>query len=279
MTKSIYRVLVLAGIAYLGLVLFLFMSQRSMQYHPDKSDPSPAQTKVPEMIEQEIMVPGQDIRESWYWLPPSADRTVVIFHGNASNIAGRDHKARVLIDAGYGVVLVGYTGYGGNRGHPTEAALYDDARAVVNDLINERGKPQESLVFYGESLGTGVAVKMASEYPKIAGLVLEVPFDSALALAQKTYPFVIGLSWLMLDQYRSDLLIGKLSVPKLVLAAGKDRVVPSRHARRLYALAPQPKKWLEYRKAAHGDLYDFGAGQDIVNFINTLSINLPLSPS
>lgn len=272
MSKIIYNILAGLMIVYMGIVATLFITQRDKQYNPDKTDHAPSETKVPEMIETQVMVPGEDTRESWYYLPADADRIIVFFHGNGENIAARDFKARALIDAGYGVALVGYRGYGGNRGFPSEEGFYDDARTVINDLIKERGKPEASLIFYGESLGSGVAVKMATEYPKIAGLVLEVPFDSALAVAEERYWFVVGLPFLMHDQYLNDSRIGKLTMPKLFLIAGDDEVVPPHHARRLFDLAAQPKQVVEFPGAHHGNLYDHGAAARIIPFISNLSV-------
>lgn len=275
MAKIIYNLLAVAVIAYMGLVATLFIVQRDRQYYPDKHDASPSETKVPEMQEVQVMVSGEDSREAWIHLPPESDRTVVFFHGNSENIASRDTKVRELIDAGFGVMLVGYRGYGGNRGFPTEDGLYDDARAAVKYLIDERGADQEHLVFYGESLGAAVAVKMATEFPKIAGLVLEVPFDSALAVASDRYWYVIGLSALMLDQYPSDTRIGKLTMPKLILVAQKDDVVAPYHAKRLFKLAAEPKQMIEFPGAKHNNLYDHGAGARITAFISGLNIYTP----
>ncbi len=267
MPKIIYNIFAVLILAYMGLVATLFVTQRSHMYYPDIHDMSPVETKVPEMHEVRVMVPGEDARESWMYLPPDAARIVVLFHGNSGNVSTRDHKARALIDSGFGVVLVGYRGYGGNRGAPDESGLYADARATIRNLIDEQGKRVEDMVFYGESLGAAVAIKMATEFPKINGLVLEVPFDSALSVAGERYWYVLGLSMLMQDQYPSDARIGKLTMPKLFLIAKQDTVVPAPHGRRLFKLAAEPKNLIEFDQGGHNDLYDYGAGDRITAFI------------
>ena len=87
---------------------------------------------------------------------------MVYFHGNAGNIGTRGSKVRPFLDAGYGVLLVGYRAYGGNPGKPTEEGLYIDGRAAMAYLDGE-GVGHGKTVIYGESLGSGIAVKMAVE--------------------------------------------------------------------------------------------------------------------
>jgi fermentation-respiration switch protein FrsA (DUF1100 family) len=73
--------------------------------------------------------------EGW-WQPPAAGRpTVLYFHGNGGNVGGRDDKARRMIERGYGVLLAGYRGYGGNPGSPSEAGLIDDGRAWLDRVV------------------------------------------------------------------------------------------------------------------------------------------------
>lgn len=279
MYHKIRRILLLCLTLYIGLIGVMYITQRSMMYHPDQNLPAPTATKVPGMTVTHVKTSDGHINVMWSYLPKSAPLTVVLFHGNAQNIAARDIKARPLIDAGYGVVLVEYRGFGGNAGSPSETGLMNDARAAIADLSKNHGIPINKMVFYGESLGSGVATRMASEHPTIAGLILEVPFDSTLAVAQQTYPFILGLSYLMHDQYPSDTLIGGLKMPKLIMVAGKDQVVPPEHARHLFNLAAAPKKKIEFPDGQHSNLYDLGAEKVVTAFLKKLtqpsSDNLP----
>jgi uncharacterized protein len=271
MAKIVWNVIVVAIVFYMGLLATLFIQQRSMMYLPDTTNPSPSTSSVPEMTEIQILTRDGKHNEAWMYFPDDASaKVVVMFHGNASNVGGRAEKARHFIDAGYGFVLTGYRGYGGNIGEPDEDGLYEDARAVMKDLTVERGISPSRIVLYGESLGSGVATKMAAEYPDVAGLVLEVPFDSALDVARARYWYVVGLGVLMRDQYRSDQRIGKLKMPKLIIAAGKDEVIAPRHAKHLYMLASEPKKFIEIPGGSHNNLYDFGLADQIIGFIQIL---------
>lgn len=262
--------LLLCFALYVGMVGVLWVEQRGAMYHPDTTDHTPEDVALGGMQEIELLTKDGQRNESWFLFPSEPGKKIVIFfHGNSGNVSTRSAKVRHFIDAGLGVVLVGYRGYGGNMGRPTEDGLYEDARAVLRDLIT-RGYAPEQWVLYGESLGTGVAVKMATEHKNAAGLILEVPFDSALAVARERYWYVVGLSSLMMDQYPSDARVGKIEIPKLFLIAGKDTVIPPNHARRLFDLARSPKQKVEFADAGHNNVYDFHAATPVIDFINTL---------
>jgi len=88
--------------------------------------------------------------------------------------------------------------------------------------------------------------------------VLESPFTSAADVAAALYWFV-PVRWLMKDQFRSDLAIGKVTVPVLVLHGERDRVVPIALGERLYALINAPKRFVRFPGARHNDLGAYGA--------------------
>ncbi len=269
-----YRRWILRGAVFLifGYILLLggmYGFQRHLQYFPDTSPPDLAATSVPDMKQIVIKTADGLSLMSWIYMHPDQKvrDTVIFFHGNAQNIAARDHKARRFIDAGYNILLLEYRGFGGNPGAPFENGMMMDARAGVETLAHTYHIPVARMIFYGESIGTGIAVQAAADYQDIRALILEVPFDSALDVAQGRYPMIFGLSYLMHDQYRSDLWIGHLKMPKLILAAGRDWVIPPRHARRLFDLAAEPKEWAFFEKSGHNTVYDYGAFDVIHSFL------------
>ena len=123
---------------------------------------------------------------SWYCLAQAPEKlTIVFFQGNAGHPGDRNYKVRPWLDAGYGVLMVGYRGYG-NPGAPSEEGLYMDAQAAI-DAVRAKGVPEGGLVFYGELMGTGVAVQMATEYAA-DGLILELPYTSVPDVGADRYP-------------------------------------------------------------------------------------------
>jgi uncharacterized protein len=122
-------------------------------------------------------------------------------------------RFRDLIDDGSGLVALSYRGCGGSSGRPTEKGLIEDARAAYAFAVARY--PAERLVFWGESLGTALAIAMAAENT-VGCLVLEAPFTSAVDVGAQHYWFV-PVRLLMKDQFRSDLRAGKVTAPVLVV--------------------------------------------------------------
>lgn len=256
---------VFAG-GYALLVGGMAVFQRDMIYHPGSQLMDPAQAGVPEMIPVPVRTRDHLVITGWYapaTRPQAA--TIVLFHGNAGTLAHRAHKARVLLDAGYGVFLVGYRGYGGNPGRPSEAGLYDDSRAALAWLITQ-GIPESRLAAYGESLGTGIAVQMATEHPGLAALVLEAPFTRLPDLAP-AYLLPGFADMLMVDRYDSLGKIAGIQAPLLILHGEHDGVVPVSMGRQMFAAAPGEKEGAFLARAGHNDLWEHGGGECVLEFL------------
>ena len=135
-----------AALVYVVLVATLYVFQRNMMYFPDTSVPSPVHSGVPEM--QPVTLETEDGLKLLAWYRAVEGQPVVVyFHGNAGNIGARGFKVRPYLDAGFGVLLVSYRGYGGNPGSPTEEGLYADGRAAL-----ERGEYELGLHGIGRYL-------------------------------------------------------------------------------------------------------------------------------
>ena len=238
---------------YLLVALLMFGCQRSFLYFPDKSTPDIGTAGVENLEVVRLQSePGLETAH-WYRPPASEDGPVlVVFHGNAGHIGHRVPKYRPLLDAGFGLFLAEYRGYGGNPGKPDEAGLTVDARAVMAYLA-ERGVAGDRLILYGESLGGGPAVKMALDYD-VAGLILESPFTSVADVAQHHY-WYLPARWLVLDKWDNAGRIAGLRSPLLLIHGERDRVVPTKFGRALFDLAPEPKQALFVPGGDHNGLY------------------------
>ena len=259
-------------IGYASIVGVVFVIQRSLMYHPGQRLPDPAATLVPEMVAVQQATADGLTNVSWYAPATGGKPTLVYFHGNAGHIADRDSKVRPYLDIGWGVMLVGYRGYGDNPGRPTEEGLYADGRAALAAL-EERGLKPDKFVIYGESLGTAIAVRMAWEMARnghpVKALVLEAPFNTMGDAAANAYPF-LPARLMVKDRYDSESLINKIATPLFVIHGDRDRVVPLALGQRLFAAAQPPKNSAWVTGASHNDLYDFGAARHVIGFINSL---------
>jgi fermentation-respiration switch protein FrsA (DUF1100 family) len=199
----------------------------------------------------------------WSVAPPPGDRHdrwVLILHGNAGNIAtpGRIEHNRQLHALGLGIVAFDYRGYGESDGAPSESGLYTDGRAAYDFLRDSLGVPAERLVIYGHSLGSAVAVELASRV-EAAGLIVESGFTSVPDLGAEIYPW-LPVRALARSRFASLERIGQVDMPILCIHGRDDRTIPIAHGRRLFAAAPDPKEFLEVA-GGHDDAFEVGRAE------------------
>ena len=253
---TIIKWLLIIGVSGdVALVALLYVMQRSMLFLPPAVAMPPPRAVLPQATE--VVLDTSDGEKVVVWhVPPRGDRPVVIyFPGNGDLIAWRVARYRALMADGIGVLAVSYRGYGRSTGAPTEAGLHRDAAAAYA-FAAARYKP-DRIVLWGHSLGTGVAVKLASEKP-IAKLILEAPYSSVADVAAARFPFA-PVRWLMKDQFHADRWIGAVTAPILFMHGARDDVVPIRFGERLFALAHEPKRFIRCDNGGHNDLADYGA--------------------
>jgi uncharacterized protein len=261
---------VVIGIAagfYLAALLALFTFQRSLLYVPNTGAPSLAEAGLEGVMEPVQITTADSLHLlAWYRAPPSSNPglALVYFHGNAGHIGHRGDRVRPYLDAGYGVLLVEYRGFGGNPGQPSETGLYADAQAAV-DFLGQRGIPPSRMIFYGESLGTGVAVEMATTRG-CAALVLEAPFTSVAAVAQGRY-WMFPVRQLVIDKFDSLSKIGRLRCPLFLMHGEQDGVIPIRYGRELFAAAPQPKEAKWFPGGSHVNFDELGGPAAVMDFL------------
>jgi len=263
----ILKVLIIIGAIYFSILVFLFVFQRNILFVPSRSTPSITETNVSEMSEVNIETKDELSLLSWFYRGKVEKPLIIYFQGNAGNISDRDYKARFLIDNGFSVLLLGYRGYGGNKGQPSEEGLRKDGEAAL-EFANREGFEASNIILYGESLGTGVVVDLGT-LTKFKGIVLEAPYTSIEALAKKRYWF-IPVRFLLKDKFDSISKVSQLTSPTLVLHGDSDRVINMDYGKQLYDAIPQPKKFAAFPGGGHSNLFDFGAGTEIVSFINSL---------
>lgn len=255
-----------------GLVVgTLYLYQRRILFVPGTIPPDRATAGVVDMREVDLQTDDGLVSRSWYGPANLGLPTIVYFQGNAGTIEGRGFKARPLMDQGYGVLLIGYRGYGGNPGAPSEAGLIEDGRAGLRFLAGEGVKIADT-VLYGESLGSGVAVALMAEAPEGAipgALILEAPFTSIADVAAARYWFA-PVRLLIKDHFDSLARISRIRGPLLILHGEADGLIDVSHGHRLHEAAKEPKQLRLFRDGRHSDLYDHGALQAIVEFLDGL---------
>jgi pimeloyl-ACP methyl ester carboxylesterase len=168
---------------------------------------------------------------------------IIYFGGNAEEVSWM--LSQNIPKAGW--LLVNYPGYGASPGSPSEETISVDALRWY-EFAEREIKPKRIFVF-GRSLGSGPAVLLASER-KIAGAILVTPFDSLVEVAKRHYPF-LPVRLMLRHQFDSIARAPKITVPLLCIAAARDDIIPSSHARKLHDAWGGPKRWVELEEAGH----------------------------
>jgi uncharacterized protein len=256
--------LIIAAAAFGGLIALIYAAQRSLMYFPERLRTSPAAAGLPEAHEISIATRDRESVIVWH-VPPRGERPVVLyFHGNGGALRYRVARFRAVVADGNGLIALSYRGYGGSTGAPTEAGLIADAEAAY--AFAAARYPAERIVLWGESLGSGVAVALATGH-KVGRIVLEGSFTSAADVGARAYR-LSPVRFLVKDQFRSDLRIAKVTAPLLFLHGTRDWVVPITLGERLYALANEPKRFVRFSDAGHDDLDLYGAQNEVRVFLS-----------
>jgi fermentation-respiration switch protein FrsA (DUF1100 family) len=239
--RMLIRLLATGFVIYALVVATLYVFQRQLMFRPDTSRPILGALSRLGVGEVTLATADGLALLAWYLPPPDGAPVIVYFHGNGGHLGYRNQRMEQFATAGFGVLMPEYRGYGGNPGNPSAAGFYLDAEAAVDFLAGQH-IASERQVFYGESLGTGVAVWAAAQHEAMA-LVLEAPFTSAADIAQDRFPW-LPARLLLKDRFDSLSLIGKVRAPIFVMQAEDDLIVPVRFGRALFAAAPEPKEAL-----------------------------------
>jgi fermentation-respiration switch protein FrsA (DUF1100 family) len=246
-SKRIRWTLMLAVLAYLLACVYLWATQR---HHVFK--PNPKLETTPDRLGlkfEEIHIPsgsGADsgVLDAWWIAAESPDApTVLYLHGNDKNIGGASDIDRVarLHGMGYNLLTVDYRGYGKSTGGaPTEAKVYEDAESSWDYLIKQRASDPKRTFIFGHSLGSAIAIDLATHHPEAAGLIAESNFTSLVDMGERQYPY-IPVEFLLNQRFDSLSKISHLKIPLLLIHGTWDKLVPYQMSQKLFERAPQPK--------------------------------------
>ena len=211
----------LAAGCYAFFCLVLYVKQRSMLFYQVPEAPDSPAAEV-------LYIENGTERLKLWRIDGNNGRALIYFGGNAEDVSLNIDFFRKLLPQ-WSVFLCNYRGYGGSSGSPSEDALFSDALAVY-DSVSET---HDTVAVMGRSLGTGVAVFLASRKP-VERIALVTPYDSMVAVAASHYPLV-PVSLLMKDRFESVKMVRDVDVPTLVIIAENDEVIPLKNSQRLVA--------------------------------------------
>jgi uncharacterized protein len=260
--RALFRLARIVILVYVGLLLVMAGCQRRMIYFPAK--------------ESESVLRERAARTGWApWEHPDGrllgwkdfsgpvavprPNRLVIFHGNAGfaqhRVYYRDGFGSVD-DAPWEVYVFEYPGYGARPGSPGEPVFVAAGREALDVLWQADERP---VFLLGESLGSGVACQLASEFPdRVAGLILTTPFTSLADVAARHYP-IFPVRLLLRDRFDNVKALANYGGPVGVLLAERDEIIPAEIGRRLFDGYDGPKRLWVQEGATHNTL-DYEAG-------------------
>jgi uncharacterized protein len=250
-------------VLYLSGVLLLFFFQTRLIFYPGKLSKDYKFRTIP--LREEVFFKTEDGETINGLFFPGEDKTraILYFHGNAGDLSGWQFVAEDLLPSGLSIFIVDYRGYGKSTGSISEKGLYADAEAAYQFLVERKKIKSDSIIIYGRSIGTGVAVEIASR-KKCAGLVLESSYSSLATLANEKVPFFFP-SFYLHAKFNNLNKIGQVSAPIAFVHGADDTLIPPAHSHVLFEAFRGKKTFVLIDKGQHNDLHGF---PEYKNFIN-----------
>jgi len=256
------KLLLVLAIVYLAVLVMTYVNQASLIYQRSNRGLTNAETDSLGLVKW----PNTQDYRGYLVDSGSADKTFVLFHGNAGEAANRMHYLPPFNSRNARTLLVEYPGFGLREGAPNEALLVADAIETLTQLSAEF--PSDPIIVLGESLGSGVASATVGALfhahdeqqkalsAKIHGLGLITPFDSLVNVAQGRY-WYLPVSLLIQDNYNSANNLRDVTIPKALVISGQDRVVPTKYGYSLEGQLAEKKRTFVLPTAGHSNWTDF----------------------
>ncbi len=243
--------LLLGALGYGGVLGWFRVYEDRYVFQPERGPLRPAPARLALDARDVRFSAGDGVALAARLIPPppavpaAAAGWILYFHGSSANVGsiGYNEAWAKFRRMGMGVLAVDYRGYGESAGTPSEAGLYRDAEAAYRHLTGALGVPPARVLIYGFSLGSAVAVDLATRVPA-AGLMLEGALLSVPIRGAELYPF-LPANLLARNRFASIDKIARVPLPKLFLHAREDRDIPLHHGRGLFERALPPKTFQE----------------------------------
>lgn len=219
MSRTLVSLFAFIAVAYLLLCIALFVFQRTLIYYPQpRSIDTPESLLTLSVADAQVLVTVR---------PHDGPKALIYFGGNAEDVS-RSLPGFSQAFTDHAIYLLHYRGYGGSTGSPSEEAIQRDAMTLFDYVYNSH----PDIAVIGRSLGSGVAVRLASQRPA-SRLILITPYNSLEDLAARQFPW-FPVKWLLQDKFESWKYAAHITVPTLLVAAEHDEVIPRASTDQLY---------------------------------------------
>ena len=239
------------------LTLIVGCSQENLVFFPEILPPEYKYAFSVPFEEANVPVEGA-ILNTVLFKAAKAKGVILYFHGNAGSLRTWGDVARDFTSQGYDILIPDYRGFGKSTGSiSNEKQMLADGLAVYGYL--KKSYPENMIIVYGRSIGTGVATFVARS-GKPGMLILESPFFSLTDLASYHYPFLPEgiISIFLKYPFRTDLWLPEVASPVYLIHGTKDDIIPFDASARLESLIKSPHKLIRIEGGGHNNLSDYG---------------------
>lgn len=219
--------------------------ERKVFYYPDKE----IRGERPEGVDEVTIETADGLRLVGWQLQPSEGAVLGVYlHGNGGNISSLGGVVDDYRDAGLGVLIVDYRGFGESEGEPSEEGLYLDGLATFD--YAHKAFPEHPILIHGRSLGGGVASYVA-EQREGCGLILESSFTSTTEVARFSHGDK-GAG--MVDGFDTLSRMKAIEEPVWSIHGTEDDTIPFFMSEELQAAAGLPKGLWAIEGAGHNNV-------------------------
>lgn len=248
------------AVVYAALCAIFYFAQDYFFFRPER---------LPHWFEFQYPFPFQEVNfemedggvvNALHFRVPNSRGVVFYIKGNSRSIKGWGKFAKDFVGKGFDFFILDYRGFGKSKGRRTESILFSDLQQAYKWLSGQY--PEQQIVLYGRSLGSGLAARIASwNNPRL--LILDCPYYSFLHNSHR-FGFWLPLKWLLRYHIRTDRFLTKVQCPVHILHGTRDRLFPIRQSEMLQALAPDKIKLHPIVGAGHNNLPDYPEYHDLL---------------
>lgn len=240
-------------VIYGGLCLFFYFFQDYFFFRPEML-PKNFEYRYPfPFTEHTFEMEDGGVINALQFKVPNSQGVVFYLKGNSRSLKGWGKFAKDFVSKGYDFFMIDYRGFGKSKGRRTESILLNDAQTVYKWLSKEY--PEEQIVVYGRSLGSGIGARLASwNDPRM--LILDSPYFSFYHQIRR-YGWWLPLRYLLRYQLRTDQFIKKVTCPIYIIHGNKDRLISYAQGKRLHEISADRSTLITIEGGGHNNLPDF----------------------
>ncbi|WP_421796699.1 alpha/beta hydrolase [Haliscomenobacter sp.] len=247
------NVLFWPAVIYGGLCLFFYFFQDYFFFRPEML-PKNFEYRYPfPFTEHTFEMEDGGVINALQFKVPNSQGVVFYLKGNSRSLKGWGKFAKDFVSKGYDFFMIDYRGFGKSKGRRTESILLNDAQTVYKWLSKEY--PEEQIVVYGRSLGSGIGARLASwNDPRM--LILDSPYFSFYHQIRQ-YGWWLPLRYLLRYHLRTDQFLKKVSCPIYIIHGNKDRLISYAQGKRLHEISADRSTLITIEGGGHNNLPNF----------------------